>query len=176
MTRFAHNGPVGLCAVLGIIAALSLGAHPTTVSERSPAGLWKTIDDRTHKPRGTIRIFEENGVLRGRIESSFNPAERNERCNKCSGDRRGAPVIGLEVMRGLIRHGAEYDGGEILDPETGFIYRCKLALSSSGDKLFVRGYLGLSIFGRTQTWVRMEGSATVTAGHSVASIGAESTK
>jgi uncharacterized protein (DUF2147 family) len=158
--RFAHNGPFGLCAVVGIIAAFSLGAHPARISDRSPAGLWKTIDDRTHKPRGTIRIFEENGVLTGRIESSFNPAELNERCDKCSGDRKGAPVIGLEVMRGLIRHGSEYDGGEILDPETGFVYRCKLALSSGGDKLFVRGYLGVSLLGRTQTWTRLEETAS----------------
>jgi uncharacterized protein (DUF2147 family) len=149
-----------LCAVLGVIAAVSLGAHPGTTSERSPAGLWKTIDDRTHKPRGTIRIFEENGVLTGRIESSFNPAEWHERCNKCSGDRKGALVIGLVVMRGLTRHGAEYEGGEILDPETGFVYRCKLALNSDGDKLFVRGYLGVSLLGRTQTWTRLEETAS----------------
>jgi|HubBroStandDraft_6_1064221.scaffolds.fasta_scaffold206367_2 uncharacterized protein (DUF2147 family) len=157
--RFAHKGRLGLCALLGLIAVLSLGAHPTTVSERSPAGLWKTIDDRTHKPRATIRIFEENGGLTGRIESSFNPAEWHERCDKCSGDRKDAPVIGLVIMRGLTRHGAEYDGGEILDPETGFVYRCRLALSGDGDKLFVRGYLGVSLLGRTQTWTRLEEAA-----------------
>jgi hypothetical protein len=72
----------------------------------------------------------------------------------------------------------EYDGGEILDPETGFVYRCRLTLSGDGAKLMVRGYLGLLIFGRTQTWMRMEGNseAAVTGGHSLASIGAESAK
>ena len=160
MRRFAHHGRVGLGVILGVVAAFSLGAHPTTISERSPAGLWKTIDDRTHKPRGTIRIFEDNGVLTGRIESSFNPAERNERCEKCSGDRKGAPVIGMVVMRGVTRHGGEYDGGEILDPETGFVYRCKVALSRDGDKLLVRGYLGVSLLGRTQTWTRLEETAS----------------
>lgn len=149
-----------MCAVLGVLTALSLGAHPTIVGEHSPAGLWKTIDDRTHKPRATIRIFEENGVLMGRIESSFNPAEWNERCDKCSGERKNAPVIGLVIMRGLTRHGAEYDGGEILDPETGFVYRCRLALSGDGDRLFVRGYLGVSLLGRTQTWTRLEETAS----------------
>jgi uncharacterized protein (DUF2147 family) len=103
-----------------------------------------------------------------------------ERCYKCAGDRKGAPVIGLVILRGMTRHGLEFDGGDILDPETGSVYRCKFLLSDDGAKLFVRGYLGLSIFGRTQTWIRMEGGASVspsvTASHSIASIGAESTK
>jgi uncharacterized protein (DUF2147 family) len=148
--------------------------------QASPVGLWKTFDDRTHKPRGTILIYEENGIYSGRIESSFNPAEWTEHCDKCAGDRKDASVIGLVIMRGMTKHGAEFNGGDILDPETGSIYRCRFELSSDGTKLMVRGYLGLSLFGRTQTWTRMDASASVphsvTDGHSVASIGAESTK
>jgi uncharacterized protein (DUF2147 family) len=164
--------------ILGAI--LLFGYRPAMGAETSPTGLWKTFDDRTHKARGTIRIFEENGVFLGRIESSFNPEELTEHCGKCSGDRRDAPIIGLVVLRGMTRHGSEFIGGDILDPESGYLYRCKFALSGDGEKLFVRGYLGLSIFGRTQTWTRMEGTreaaAPVTTGHSIASIGAESTK
>jgi uncharacterized protein (DUF2147 family) len=63
-------------------------------------------------------------------------------------------------MRGLTRHGTEYEGGDILDPETGFVYRCKLALNSDGDRLLVRGYLGISLLGRTQTWTRLEETAS----------------
>jgi uncharacterized protein (DUF2147 family) len=117
--------------------------------------LWKTFDDRTREPRGTIRIFEENNALSGRIETSFKPEELAERCDKCSGDRKDAPIIGLTIMRGMKRDGSDYGGGEILDPETGSVYRCRLTLSSDGEKLFVRGYLGFSVFGRTQTWVRV---------------------
>jgi uncharacterized protein (DUF2147 family) len=161
--------------------AVSLfGSIPTMAAEKSPAGLWKTFDDRTHKARGTVRIYEENGVFFGRIESSFNAAEYRERCDKCAGDRKDAPIIGLIIMRGMAIHGPEYDGGDILDPESGYVYKCRFALSGDGEKLFVRGFLGLSIFGRTQTWIRMEGTreatAPVTAGPSVASIGAESKK
>jgi uncharacterized protein (DUF2147 family) len=142
---------------LGVMAILSLEARPDVAVERSPAGLWKTFDDRTHKARGTIRIYEENGTLSGRIESSFKPEEQTERCDKCSGDRKDAPIIGLVVMRGMRKEGSEYAGGDILDPETGSIYKCRLTLGSDGEKLFVRGYLGLSFFGRTQTWIRIEG-------------------
>jgi uncharacterized protein (DUF2147 family) len=120
----------------------------------SPVGLWKTIDDKTHQARGTIRVYEENGEWFGRIESTFNPAEQNELCNKCSGPRKDHPVIGMVVMRGLTRHGSEYSGGEILDPETGFVYRCRLTISSDGNRLLVRGYVGISILGRSQTWLR----------------------
>jgi uncharacterized protein (DUF2147 family) len=142
---------------LGVIAILSLGARPDVAVERSPAGLWKTFDDRTHRARGTIRIYEENGTLSGRIESSFTPEEQTERCDKCPGDRKDAPIIGLVVLRGMRKDGSEYAGGDILDPETGSVYKCRLTLGSDGEKLFVRGYLGLPVFGRTQTWIRIEG-------------------
>ena len=145
-----------MCTPLGLIAIFLLSTLPAMAVESSPVGLWKTFDDKTHKARATIWIYEENGTLSGRIESSFNPEELNERCHKCSGDRKGAPVIGLVILRGMTRHGSEYDGGEILDPETGYVYKCRFVLSGDGTKLLVRGYLGLSVFGRTQTWARME--------------------
>jgi uncharacterized protein (DUF2147 family) len=124
--------------------------------EPSPVGLWKTVDDRTHKPRAIIRIYEEKGAFFGRIEYSFDPEELTARCEKCSGDRKDAPVIGLVIMRGITKQGSEYRGGEILDPETGWIYRCRFTLSMEGEKLFVRGYLGLAVLGRTQTWTRAD--------------------
>jgi uncharacterized protein (DUF2147 family) len=124
------------------------------VGEASPVGLWKTVDDRTHKPRAIIRIYEEKGTFFGKIENSFDPEELTARCEKCSGDRKGAPVIGMVIMRGITKQGSEYRGGEILDPETGSTYRCQFTISTEGEKLFVRGYLGLAVFGRTQTWTR----------------------
>jgi uncharacterized protein (DUF2147 family) len=136
-------------------ALLLAAALSCPAAEPSPVGLWKTFDDHTHNARGTVLIFAENGVLFGRIESTFNPAETAERCRKCAGDRKDAPVIGLIIMRGMTRHGAEFAGGDILDPENGTVYRCRLTLSSDGGKLMVRGYIGLSLFGRTQTWIRL---------------------
>ena len=102
-----------LLVIFGIGLILA-GTPLATAAEadHSPVGLWKTYDDRTHQARGTIRIYEANGTFAGKIESSFNPAELTERCHKCSGDRKGAPVIGLVIMRGMTRHGAEFDGGD----------------------------------------------------------------
>ena len=136
------------------VAAVALFILPAWGGQGSPAGVWKTIDDRTHRPRGTIRVYEENGLWFGRIETSFDPAERYERCDKCSGERKDQPVIGMVVMRGLVKHGSEYSGGDILDPDTGFVYQCRFTMSADGKRLLVRGFVGMSILGRSQVWVR----------------------
>src|ERR1700748_3167370 len=99
---------------LGSLQAITVAAGAAVV-EPSPVGLWKTVDDRTHKPRAIIRIYEEKGAFFGKIENSFDPEELTARCEKCPGDRKDVPVIGLVIMRGLTKHGSEYGGGEILD-------------------------------------------------------------
>ena len=146
------SSPILLC----FLQAITADAR-TVEAEPSPVGLWKTVDDHTHKPRAIIRIFEEKGTFFGKIENSFDPEERTAHCEKCSGDRKNAPVIGMVIMRGITKQGSEYRGGEILDPETGSIYRCRFTISAEGERLFVRGYLGLEVFGRTQTWTRAAG-------------------
>jgi uncharacterized protein (DUF2147 family) len=143
----------------GVIKALIvlwlLPAAITRADEPTPVGLWKTIDDKTHKPRGTVRIYEENGRYFGRIESSFNAAEEKKICEKCSDDRKDQPILGLVILRGMMKHGTEYSGGEILDPETGTVYKCLFTLSEDGEKLRVRGYFFAPLIGRTQVWMRM---------------------
>ncbi len=150
------------CLAVSSPPVAALAGEAAVPAPQSPACLWTTVDDRTHMPRGTIRIYEQNGVFSGRIESSFKPEELTERCDKCSGDRKDAPVIGLVIMRGMRRQGSEYEGGDILDPDTGSVYRCRFTLGSGGQKLFLRGYLGLSIFGRTQTWTRARDAGAAT--------------
>lgn len=156
-----------LSAWLVSIVLLTLCQRPGGAAEpHSPAGLWKTFDDKTHRPRGTVRVFAESGTFSGRIESSFDPADAQERCDKCTGDRKNAPIIGLTILRGLKKAdngkgtgeegAAEFDHGEILDPETGAVYKCRVTLSASGTRLLLRGYLGISLLGRTQIWERVE--------------------
>ncbi len=131
-----------------------------SAAELSPAGCWKAIDDRTGEARAIVRIYEEHGALFGKIEAALDPQEAKERCDLCLDDRKGKPVIGLVVMRGLRKQGSDYGGGDILDPDTGVIYRCKLRLLDQGQRLLVRGYLFAPLLGRTQIWTRQpEGSA-----------------
>jgi uncharacterized protein (DUF2147 family) len=121
----------------------------------TPVGLWKTVDDRTGKPRGIVRIYEESGKYFGKVEGSLDPAEANEICNKCTDDRKNKPVTGMVIMRSVKKAGEEYSGGDILDPDTGVVYRCKFRVLEHGAKLEVRAYFGVSALGRTQIWTRM---------------------
>jgi uncharacterized protein (DUF2147 family) len=129
---------------------------PAWAASESPVGVWKTVDDVTHKPRGLIRLYEENGEIFGRVEASLDPKEAGEICGKCDGERKNKPVVGMVVMRHMKKHGDEYSGGDILDPDTGWVYRCRLWLQEGGKVLLVRGFLGFSLMGRSQIWYRAE--------------------
>lgn len=124
----------------------------------SPVGLWRTIDDRTGKPRSLIRIIEHDGTFQGVIEKGLGPNDQDDAvCDKCPGQRKGQPLRGMAIVTGLVPSGDQaYSGGEILDPDEGKVYKCKITLKENGSKLDVRGYIGVSLFGRTQTWLRVE--------------------
>ncbi|HET9320424.1 MAG TPA: DUF2147 domain-containing protein [Bryobacteraceae bacterium] len=124
-------------------------------SDLSPAGLWKTVDDKTGEPKGMVRIYEHNGAFFGKIESSLKAADAKERCELCTDERKNKPIIGLVILRGLKKQGEEFSGGDILDPESGTVYRCKLRVLDQGKTLVVRGYVGVSVLGRSQTWLRV---------------------
>lgn len=124
-------------------------------SDLSPAGLWKTVDDKTGEPKGMVRIYEHNGAFFGKIEASLKAEDAKEHCDLCTDERKHKPIIGLVILRGLKKQGEEFSGGDILDPETGTVYRCKLRVLDHGKSLLVRGYVGVSVLGRSQTWLRV---------------------
>ena len=138
--------------------ALLLGAISTAHASDSPVGLWRTIDDKTGKEKSLVRIVEANGELRAIIEKLFREPheEATPNCDKCPGERKNKPVVGMMIMTGLKKSGSEYDGGEILDPANGKIYRVKMWIAEGGKKLNVRGFIGVSMLGRTQIWLREE--------------------
>jgi uncharacterized protein (DUF2147 family) len=120
----------------------------------SPVGTWRTISDTTGHESGRVEIWAQDGKLYGRVSFILDPTKRHAVCVKCTDDRRDQPVMGMQIIRGMQPDGAHWDGGEILDPENGQTYRCSMRLSDDGRKLVVRGYVGLSLFGRSQTWIR----------------------
>lgn len=136
--------------------ALLLAAGTALAQSGSVVGLWKTIDDETGKPKSLVRITEVQGEFSGRIEKLFRQPDedQNPKCDKCSDARRNQPILGMAVVTGMKRHGDEYSGGELLDPAKGKVYRGKMSLADGGQKLQVRGYIGVPALGRTQTWVR----------------------
>lgn len=124
----------------------------------SPIGLWKSIDDRTGKPTAIIRITEIEGRFQGRIEKVFpEPGESaNPVCSECKGELRDQPVVGMTILTELRHVGDEYTDGRILDPDSGILYRCTMTLLDGGNKLSIRGYIGIPLLGRTQVWLREE--------------------
>jgi len=144
--------PLG-AALLLVLTAMS----PAHAVDSSPVGRWVTYSDKTHKPTGVIEIKLDHGALSGTVLQQFNrPASLPPAiCKKCDGPLKDAPIIGLRIMWGLTNDGAAvWDNGSILDPNSGNVYSAKVELEDGGQKLMVRGYLGISLLGRSQEWVR----------------------
>ena len=128
------------------------------LAESTPAGLWRTIDDHNGKEKSLVRIVEVNGEFRGTIEKLFRePGEDpNPNCEKCPGDKKNKPVLGMMILTGLKKDKDQWSGGEILDPQNGKIYKCKVWLENKDRELHLRGFIGVSLLGRTQVWKREE--------------------
>lgn len=127
----------------------------TFAQSSTPVGTWTTIDDKSHQPRSVIQIWESYGKLYGKIVKTFPKPGDTGICKKCPGAFKDKPIKGLTIMWQLKSDGAnKWSGGEILDPESGNIYKVKLKMSPDGKTLDVRGYIGFSLFGRTQVWHR----------------------
>lgn len=143
-------------ACLTLLAAVAAPAQEPVVT-----GLWQQVDSSSGKTQGWFLFAERNGVFEGAIAKMFpEPGrEQNPRCSECEGDQKDAPFLGLVIIKGMKRHGLDYEDGSILDPRDGTRYRALMRLSPDGQTLTVRGYLGISLFGKDQTWTRLPDSA-----------------
>lgn len=122
------------------------------------AGTWRSIDDKTGFSKALIEIKKsDNGVYQGKIikilpRPGYTPKTH---CQDCPAPYKGAPILGLTVLDGMKQKNAtEYEGGTILDPLSGKIYKSKIKVSNNGKRLRMRGYVGVEVFGRSQTWIR----------------------
>ncbi|MCD4796168.1 MAG: DUF2147 domain-containing protein [Candidatus Cloacimonetes bacterium] len=137
--------------LLLLIVGISAEVH-------TPSGRWKTIDDETGEEKSVVRIWIEDGVLYGKIDSLFlEPDEDpNPVCDECKGKNKDKPIIGMTIMENLSRKGIGWSGGTILDPDNGKTYKCKIEIIENGERLKLRGFLGISLLGRTQYWIRVK--------------------
>ncbi|MCO5101805.1 MAG: DUF2147 domain-containing protein [Burkholderiaceae bacterium] len=163
---FAAVAAVAVAVAAGALApaaysqpSQSTAAAPAAgaaVDARSPVGLWRNIDDETKKPKALVRISERDGVYSGRIEKIL--TEKTDAvCDLCTDERKDQPVQGMQIIDGMRASAEEpglYEGGRILDPNNGKVYRSRMRVVDGGERLEVRGYIGAPLFGRTQTWVR----------------------
>jgi uncharacterized protein (DUF2147 family) len=143
-----------------LMALVATFAMACAAAEPTPAGLWKTIDDSTKVEKSLVRITEANGVFTGRIEKILDPAAKPDAvCEECTGELKGKPIVGLTIIRGIKKNAETeglWDGGTVFDPGNGKTYKARLKPSEDGKKLEMRGYVGAPMFGRSQTWLRVE--------------------
>ncbi len=142
-----------LACLLGLASGLAF-------AQATPAGTWKTIDDATKKEKSLVQITESGGVLTGKVQKVLDPTAKPDAvCDKCTDDRKDKPIVGMTIITGVRKsdNAADiWDGGHILDPNDGKVYKVRLSPADGGKKLEVRGYIGMPLLGRTQTWLRVE--------------------
>lgn len=131
--------------------SLSLLANDSIV------GTWKTIDDETGKAKSLVKIIKKDGIFTGNIIKLFNPSEANPVCKNCTDDRKDQAIIGMQIIRDVKqKNDNKWSGGKILDPKKGNEYKVVFRLQEEGQQLKVRGYVGITLLGRTQIWERVD--------------------
>lgn len=141
------------CFKLLSVLLLNVLFLPVAIAQ-TPVGIWTTIDDKTGKKRAEVRLnVSDSGELTGTIIHVYSQKGDTGVCQNCPGELKGKPIEGLEVLWGLKekKHGIWTDG-HVLDAKSGKIYHAKMTLK--GNRLYMRGFVGLSMLGRTQIWVR----------------------
>lgn len=124
-------------------------------SQTTVLGKWKTIDDETGASKSVVEIYETGGKIYGKVVQVLEKGKEDKLCDQCKGDKKNKPIKGMVIIDGLTKNDKEWDGGKILDPKSGKEYKCVISLEND-NKLKVRGYVGISLLGRTQYWTRIK--------------------
>ncbi len=165
MTHFSHRAKnrawnaIKRATAAGALLAAAAAAFAQGTD--TPVGVWRTIDDNTHQPKALVQITESaDGTLSGKVIKGLNPHDNpGKQCTACTDDRKDQPILGMTIIKNMKQDGDKWDGGNILDPENGKIYKCNMHLEDGGQKLVVRGFIGISLLGRSQTWIREDSAA-----------------
>lgn len=146
-----------------VSAWLGFSLIVSTASAEPPGltGLWRTVSDVDGRPRALVRLDPSPRGMRGVVAGSLRPeADAETICSRCSGARKDQPLIGMEILWNMHPKQGDpltYEGGHILDPDTGSVYSARITMSPDGERLTVRGFIGLSVLGRSQVWERVSG-------------------
>jgi len=139
-----------------LVASLFTSSY---AAEKTPVGYWKTIDDHTGRTKSIIQIYHaDNDTLMGKVIKIYPGPGKTEKevCIACKGEKLNQPIVGMVILSGLRAAENQWDKGQILDPENGKTYSCSVKVGANGNQLKVKGYIGLPIIGRSQTWERVD--------------------
>ncbi|ADG15287.1 DUF2147 domain-containing protein [Paraburkholderia atlantica] len=141
-----------------LAGALLTSAVTAMAQTETPIGTWQTIDDHTGQPKALVQITQDgNGELNGKVIKGLAANDQpDRRCSACTDARKDQPILGMTIINSMKKDGDAWDHGQILDPENGKVYKCKMHLEDGGNKLVVRGYIGVALLGRSQTWIRQQ--------------------
>ncbi|WP_114810990.1 DUF2147 domain-containing protein [Paraburkholderia kururiensis] len=158
MTQRARSVALNTIRHAALAGVLLTGAMTAMAQTDTPVGVWQTIDDHTGQPKALVQITQDgDGTLSGKVIKGLNPADSpDRRCTECTDSRKNQLILGMTIINDLKKDGDKWDGGHILDPENGKVYKCNMHLEDGGQKLVVRGYIGVSLLGRSQTWIRQQ--------------------
>jgi len=161
MTQFTHRArAIALRSVKhAALAGVLLASAVTAMAQAdSPVGTWQTIDAHTGQPKALVQIAQDgSGSLNGKVIKGLGANDQpDRRCTACTDARKDQLILGMTIISDMKKDGDAWDHGQILDPENGKLYKCKMHLEDGGNKLVVRGYIGVSLLGRSQTWVRQQ--------------------
>ena len=139
-----------------VVAVLVCGFSVSVMAQVSPVGVWQTIDDKDGTVKSEIRIVENAGVVSGKVDKILDAhAKQDDKCVDCTDERKDQPILGMEILRGLKKAEGKdvWEGGTVLDPKNGKVYKATVTPIEGGKKLQMRGYIGF--FYRTQVWNRV---------------------
>ena len=138
-----------------LVLTLVILIFTINTNAQSIFGKWENISEETGVVDSVIEVYEKEGKAYAKIIAITNPKDQNSVCDKCDGNNKDKAILGMNILTGLQKKGNEWSGGKILDPKNGKVYNCFIELKGA-DKLKVRGYLGVSLFGRTVYWMRQK--------------------